>query len=67
MAGIVAAYGVGMEGAEGSGAQTNTVFTFNCFSLAQHLKLPLWSCKLVQYGAGTGKTQCFSLLWWFYR
>lgn len=55
MAGIVAAYGVGTEGVQRSGAQTDIVFTFNCFSLAQHLKLPLQPRKLLQYGAGTGK------------
>lgn len=67
MASIVAACGVGTEGAQGSGAQAVIVFTFNCFSLAQHLKLPLQSRKLVQYSTGTGKKQCFSLLWQFYR
>lgn len=32
MAGIVAAYDVGTEVAQGSGAQAKTVFTFNCLS-----------------------------------
>jgi len=67
MAGIVAAYGTGTEGAVGSGAQTDVVFTFHCFSLVQPLKQSLKSHKLVQDGAGTGEKQCFSLLWQFYR
>lgn len=51
-----------MKGAQGSGAQNDTVLTFNYFSLIHHLKLPLQSHKLVQYGAGTCENQCFCLL-----
>lgn len=43
--------------------QSDIVFTFVCFSLAQHLKLPLQSRKFVQYGASTGKNNdlaCFA-------
>lgn len=59
-------FGIGTEGAQGAGAQTDVVFTFNCFFLAQHLELPLRSHQLVQYGAGTGENQWFSLPWQFY-
>lgn len=67
MAVTVAVHGVGAEGAQGSSTPTDTLFTFSCFSLAQHLKLSLQSHKLGQYGAGTGENQYFSLLWQFYR
>lgn len=67
MAGMIAAHGVGTKGAQGSGAQPDRVFTFNCFHRAQHSKLPPHACKFVQYGAGTPKKQCLSMLWLLYR
>lgn len=63
----VTVHGAGAEGAQGSSTPIDTIFTFSCFLLAQHLKLSLQSHKLGQYSAGTGKNQYFSLFWQLYR